>query len=76
VVSVFLSCADSAPNMIIMPWSSIYWGLLSRIYSTFATASSPSSQFFFLPINFFVSFELINYYLLLITTLAYANYKQ
>jgi hypothetical protein len=34
--------------------------------ATFATASFPSRRFFFLPINLFVSFELIDYYLLLI----------
>jgi hypothetical protein len=33
--------------VILIPWSSICRGLLSRIYSTFATASSPSRHFFF-----------------------------
>lgn len=61
-VSGFLSCAGSAPNATIMPWSSTCWGPLSRIYSTFATASSPSRRFSSLPINLFVNFELIDYY--------------
>jgi hypothetical protein len=38
-------------------WSSICWGLPSRIYSTSATTSSPSRRFFFfkLPINLYLA---------------------